>query len=327
MSNNGNFWRYVALICAAHVIAIVGVIRWNGATATSQPQNIVWLADSSGAAQDAASPQPVSTTPKPTPIHHTEETPAPDQEDRESLLLASTKSEIELPALAPSVTPTPAPTAKVAPTPVVKTPPKPSPRPPRKPRPKPTPRPTPKPTPKPRPKETVLAKAKPSPTPEEEPAKDADEPDDASAEKESQSPNETEQRNANQDATSNQSSAATSANTGSGSGAGTGKGGGGAKNPELASYGRMLHDRFYGEWDQPTSSVASAAKISTLVRVRIEKNGRVSHFEIIRPSGNVLVDESVAAMGKRVTHVDPLPLALRTRGHYDLKINFELNSD
>jgi len=63
------------------------------------------------------------------------------------------------------------------------------------------------------------------------------------------------------------------------------------------------------------------------VRVRIEKNGRVSTFEIVRPSGNVLVDDSVAAIGKRVTHVDPLPAGLVKGSHYDVKINFELNSD
>jgi TonB family protein len=99
------------------------------------------------------------------------------------------------------------------------------------------------------------------------------------------------------------------------------------KNPQFASYGKMLHDRFYGEWDQPTSAVQSATKISTMVRVRIEKNGRISAFEIIRPSGNVLIDDSVAAIGKRVTRVDPLPDGLVKGRHYDVKINFELNPD
>jgi TonB family protein len=89
----------------------------------------------------------------------------------------------------------------------------------------------------------------------------------------------------------------------------------------------MLHDRFYSEWTQPTSTVASAAKMSTVVRVRIEKDGRVSSFEIVKPSGNVMVDESVTEIGKRVTHVDALPAALRSGGHYDVKINFELNAE
>jgi TonB family protein len=89
----------------------------------------------------------------------------------------------------------------------------------------------------------------------------------------------------------------------------------------------MLHDRFYSGWNQPTTTVASTAKMSTVVQVRIEKDGRVSTFEIVKPSGNVMVDESVATIGKQVTHVDPPPVALRKGGHYDVKINFELNSD
>ena len=69
----------------------------------------------------------------------------------------------------------------------------------------------------------------------------------------------------------------------------------------------MLHDRFYSAWIQPTTTVASGTKISTLVKVRIEKDGRVSKFEIIKPSENVVVNESVAAIAKRVTEVDSPP--------------------
>ena len=75
----------------------------------------------------------------------------------------------------------------------------------------------------------------------------------------------------------------------------------------------MLHDRFFSEWEQPTSVVASGVKMSVLVRVRIEKDGRVSDFALVRPSGNVVVDESVAAVAKRVTKVDPLPAGLGQR--------------
>ena len=89
----------------------------------------------------------------------------------------------------------------------------------------------------------------------------------------------------------------------------------------------MLHDRFFSEWVQPTTIVATGAKMSALVRIRIEKDGRVSSFEIVRPSGNVVVDESVTAVAKRVIKVDPLPSGLGNGGHYDVKINFELNPE
>ncbi len=85
----------------------------------------------------------------------------------------------------------------------------------------------------------------------------------------------------------------------------------------------MLHDRFYKEWEQPTSVVAAGTRMSALVRIRIEKDGRVTGFNIVRPSGNVLVDESVAAVGRRVTQVDPLPSALGG-SHYEVNMNFEL---
>lgn len=88
----------------------------------------------------------------------------------------------------------------------------------------------------------------------------------------------------------------------------------------------MLHDRFYSAWIQPTTTVASGARISTLVKVRIEKDGRVSKFEIIKPSENPVVNESVAAVAKQVTEVDAPPVGLAHGDHYDVKINFELNT-
>ena len=106
-----------------------------------------------------------------------------------------------------------------------------------------------------------------------------------------------------------------------------GHAGGGNSTSEFGWYGNMLHDRFYSAWIQPTTNVVSGTKISTLVKVRIEKDGRVSSFEIIKPSENVVVNESVEAIAKRVTQVDPPPAGLGNGEHYDVKINFELNTD
>src|SRR5881392_1847090 len=112
----------------------------------------------------------------------------------------------------------------------------------------------------------------------------------------------------------------------------TGKGNLGGKtgataNPANTSwYGNMLHDRFYREWEQPTTVVASGAKLSASAKIRIEKDGRISDFKIVRSSGNVVVDESVEAVGKKVTRVDALPPEIGSGGHYDVNINFALNS-
>ncbi len=90
-------------------------------------------------------------------------------------------------------------------------------------------------------------------------------------------------------------------------------------------YGNMLHDRFFGAWTQPKTAEATGSRMSALVLLRIEADGRVSKFEIVRSSGNVVVDESVNAVAKRVTAVDPLPAGMAPRGFYEVKINFELN--
>ena len=61
-------------------------------------------------------------------------------------------------------------------------------------------------------------------------------------------------------------------------------------------------------------------------RVRIEKDGRVSKFEIVKPSQNVVVNESVATIAKRVIEVDAPSVRLIKGDHCDVKINFELNT-
>lgn len=114
--------------------------------------------------------------------------------------------------------------------------------------------------------------------------------------------------------------------TGGTGGGGTTRSRGSAK-PEMQWYGRMLHDRFHNAWDQPTSVVTTGTKMSALVKARIEKDGRVSRFEIVKPSGNIVVDESVRAVAARVTQVDPLPNGVGNGDHYEVTINFELNPE
>jgi len=106
-----------------------------------------------------------------------------------------------------------------------------------------------------------------------------------------------------------------------------GKAGGAGAKSQFGWYGNMLHDRFHSAWIQPTTVAQSGEKISVLVKVRIEQDGSVSQFQVVKPSGNVVVDESVSAVAQRVTHVDALPSGLGTAGHYDVRINFELKPE
>jgi outer membrane biosynthesis protein TonB len=225
-----------------------------------------------------------------------EETPTPEPERKSSPpeenqpAATPAKSEIQIPAATPHPTPSPS----TVPKPSAKPSPKPGPRKKASPKPSATP-------------EKKKSHAETTPTKKKEIAKKTADKKDKTASTRSEKE-------------SNEKTAT------------TGKGNLGGKtgttaNPANASwYGNMLHDRFYREWEQPTTVVASGAKLSALAKIRIEKDGRISDFKLVRSSGNVVVDESVEAVGKKVTRVDALPAGIGSGGHYDVNINFALNS-
>ena len=300
MPRESHFWRNVTLITLAHVALLLGLIRWSvEARNSSNAQSIVWI---SGAGDLIAAEPNSSESPQPamTPIPPPETEPLEkDKEAEEAPLVPAAKSEIELASPTPEPTSTPRPTAT----------------------PTPKPKATPRPTPEAIRKKAVPAKlarkpspkAKPSPTKSAEKAKKVD----ATAEK-----RKIAKIAPAKDESSSQTGAEKTGSTGK-----AGSAGGGSSASEFGWYGNMLHDRFYSAWIQPTTTVASGSKISTLVNVRIEKDGRVSKFEIIKPSENVVVNESVAAIAKQVTQVDPPPAGIGNADHYDVKINFELNTE
>jgi len=286
-----SFWRNVTLIALAHVALIAGLIHWSlAARSVPDAESLVWLSG----AEDLATERSEGSAAPPTKISVASVEPEPlkpDEQEKEQPPLTQAKSEIELPKPKPTATPAPRPTAK--------------------------PKATPKPTPKSTPKKTVLAQAtKSSAQPKSRPPKPKGEQTDSSNEKKM----------------SSTVSAKTKSSSDNGSGkAGSavkgGSAGGGSNASEFAWYGDMLHDRFYSAWIQPTTNVPSGTRISTLVKVRIEKDGRVSKFEITKPSQNVVVNESVTVVAKQVTQVDAPPTGLIHGDHYDVKINFELNTN
>ncbi len=286
-----SFWRNVILIALAHVVLIAGLMRWSAAArASSNPENIVWL----GSAGNLAPAEQENEAASPPGRSNISAGSLKDDETEERKTVATpkafgVKSEIELPS------PTPKPTPRATPAP------------------KPTATPTPKPrtTPKPISKSRKTSAAKASPTPS----------------RKGKPQSHKERRSPDRPAAVTTKTALPSHRTAKAASAGEhGSAGGGSAPSEFAWYGDMLHDRFYRAWIQPTTSVARGAKISTLVRVRIEKDGRVTKFEIIKPSGNAAVNESVRVVGKQVTQVDPPPAGLIKGDHYDVKINFELNT-
>lgn len=99
----------------------------------------------------------------------------------------------------------------------------------------------------------------------------------------------------------------------------------GATGPsDFGWYHDLIHDRFFGVWDQPTS-IVDAAKFTTTLRITIAADGRVSNFSVVRSSGNVIMDESVLAAARRVGRIDAPPKGLMKGESYTVNINFELD--
>jgi len=299
----GRFWGNVFLIALAHVALIAGLIRWSvAARASSNPESIVWLGGAGDLSADDSKKQE-SPSPKQPPTGTESSESEQDEAADEKPVVTTTKSEIELPSATPKPTATATP-AKPTATPAFRA------------------KITPKPIPKPTPRKTLVAKASPKPAtrPKSSPAK-------ANAKSEKKDKIVLAKKDSASHSESRQIGSTGKAGSADGLPAVASAKAGGSSASEFGWYGHMLHDRFYSAWIQPTTNVPSGSKISTLVNMRIEKDGRVSKFEIAKPSGNATVNESVAAVAKQISQVDPPPTGLIKGDHYDVKINFELNTE
>jgi len=296
MSRDKRFWRNVTLIALLHIALLSAVLRSSSLSNKAKAQSITWLSTASAesadsteltAAQENSESSPESTPAAKSPPAKIETEPAP-----------VVKSDIELPGVTPTVTP--------------------------KPTPKPAPQPTRKPVPKSSPNKKAPAKTQ--ITPVKKPDADAAKSVNAARKKKTVEEAQAKKTGASASAKPGEKSAKTFAKAGNG-GAGGRAAGTDGNTSDFAWYGNMLHDRFYKEWVQPTTVVASGAKFSALAKIRIEKDGRISDFKIVRSSGNVVVDESIEAVAKRVTKVDSLPSGLTKADHYDVNIDFKLNPE
>jgi TonB family protein len=287
MPRDARFWRNVTIIAVAHIAVVIALVRWNYEKGRPRLQSIVWLNSETAA---RTNPAIEAAAPSEADTARAE----PEKHD-DAPVPALAKSDIQLPIPTPTPSPSPVPTP----------PPKQSITPP----PKPSVHPTAKPTPKASPKKMAESKTTPKPSPKKSsmPAEQKKTPGETKKESVKIAP-------ANADDEGGQ-------NTGAPGTSGPGR------SSEFSWYGKMLHDRFFREWIQPTTSVAVGAKMSALVRIRIERDGRISKFTIVKPSGNVVVDESVTALAQRVTQVDPLPKGLGGGDFYEVNINFELNPE
>jgi TonB family protein len=325
--DRGGFRRNLLLIALLHVLVLGGL--WLFATWRNRPsmsQQIAWL-DGGGlpvGGQDAQ-PSPADTpeedeTPSPTPGPTPMATPAAEPSAPPSELVIATPAPVLVSVPTPEPTATPEPTVTPTPEPTA------------------TPRPRPRISPKPRhhPKASPSAHkhSSPRPSPHRHPSAT---PSDQDSDNDN---NETDADKAAKaafkkatghaaDTDSNEGGASGDAGTAPGSGGGhrggAGHAGGGATESDFGWYHAMLHDRFYSRWIQPTSIVTATSSFSTIVKIRIEKDGTISDVSLAQSSGNDVMDQSVMEAARRVTQVDPLPEGLGNGGAYEVKINFELS--
>ena len=292
-----DFRRNLLWIGALHVGAIFAI--WLFARTTSAPprQDVTWL-DGGALVQSAetTAASPPATEP---------ETAAPEPEKMEVAPATELPpSEIVLPSVTPQPTEaTPSST------------------------PKPTPKPTPKLSPKPTPKSSPKPKPKPSASPKASPKKQSSPKPKPSASPKSEKPSAEDEAKKSAFAATKDGDAdkpGTAVGSGGGNRGGAGHAGGGNKESDFGWYHSMIHDRFYSRWEQPTSIISSDRKFIATVKIRIEKDGRISNVSLANPSGNVVMDESVMTAARRVTQIDPLPAGLGGE-FYEVKINFELS--
>ncbi|MEO5720544.1 MAG: TonB family protein [Chthoniobacterales bacterium] len=288
MSRELRFWRNVILIGVVHLVLLIGLARWGGAKKPPR-KDIVWMAAAAGLSS-SAEPTPEPVVEEPTPVEEEAASPPPE----ETPAPAATPVESEIPLATPSATPPPTPTPK--------------------------PSAEPKPTAQPKPKASKAPKRSPTPKPKATPKKIKKE----TNKKATPKPSATAAKKPSATPKKEKASVAVDAPK-PGAGGTTADGRGAARAAEFNAFGNMLHDRFFGAWVQPRTASATGGTMSALVQLRIEKDGRVSDFKIVRSSGNVVVDESVTAVGRRVTKVDPLPPGLAESGQYDVRIKFELD--
>ncbi len=114
-----------------------------------------------------------------------------------------------------------------------------------------------------------------------------------------------------------------SGRSGSGSSlGGSGGGGGGGSDSPVAWYYAMVKQIMYEAWQQP-SGLANAGNPIASVTIRVKRDGTIADWQLVRPSGNKLMDDSVKRAVQAVKRLKPLPPQFIGPSQ-DITIQFEL---
>ncbi len=90
-------------------------------------------------------------------------------------------------------------------------------------------------------------------------------------------------------------------------------------------YFALVRQRLYDAWTQPGERSA-ASGLSCEVRLRIQPDGRVTRSELVRPSGNRRMDESVMEAVRSVARLPELP-AGHNEAPREVTVAFELTRE
>lgn len=114
--------------------------------------------------------------------------------------------------------------------------------------------------------------------------------------------------------------------TGPGKGQGTtGRGPGAGPASDFGAYFSQLRDRYYAVWNQPTSLERAGGDLIATLRIKVQRDGTVLAYEIVKSSGNSVMDGSVLAAAEQVKNIDALPAGLGREDTVDIPINFKLD--
>src|SRR5580765_2942619 len=120
MSKGPRFWRNVAIIGLAHVVVLMGLLGWSRKPKSVGTQDVVWM---SGGAGDGATAETKAALPKPSKVSAPPPEPKSlkrEEPEEDHPILASAKSDIELPSASATPRPKPTPTHLTTPKPTPK---------------------------------------------------------------------------------------------------------------------------------------------------------------------------------------------------------------
>ncbi len=299
------FRQTAAFVVGAHALVLIFFALIAKFQHKPEVEQIQWLdggvmGGGEAGSMNAAAPEPEPPEPPPAPPEPEPEAPKPPPEPTSDLAV-------------PQATPPPATPKPETPKPAT---PKPATPKPTTPKPKPaTPKPPKKTTPKASPKKSASPKpaSSPKPSPKVSPGAAAASPKPAPKEGEG---------HGDSTAAADKAGGGKGASVGEGKGKGTaGNGPGAGKPSDFGWYFSSLRDRYYAVWAPP--SVPDAGSLVVTLKLRVKRDGTVLGHELIKSSGNSLMDGSVLAAAEQVPKIDPLPPGLGKEDVVEIPINFK----